>query len=137
MSMDVRSRIEQLASEFDTLPDPFLRYSYLIELGGLLPPMDSAWRRDENLFPGCQSRVWVHTELRQGRLFFQADSDTAVMRGILYLLYAAYNGAPVNEARQAPFDILEKTGLAGEFSAQRGMGVRTLVRRVLYEGNEG
>lgn len=133
MSMDAGSRIDQLTSEFNSLPDPFLRYTYLIELGGLLPPMDSVWKRDKNLFQGCQSRVWVHTELRQGRLYLQADSDTVVMRGVLYLLHTAYNGALLSEARQAPFDILEKTGLMDEFPAQRGVGVRMLVRRVLYE----
>lgn len=136
MSTDVKLRIDQLISEFSSLSDPFLRYTYLIELGGLLPPMDSVWRQDENLFPGCQSKVWIHTELRQGRLFFQADSDAVVMRGILYLLHAAYNGALINEARQAPLNILEKTGLAEEFSAQRGMAVQTLVRRILYENEE-
>lgn len=128
--MGVRERIDGLAAEFGRLDDAFLRYTYLTELGGLLPPMDAAQKREETLFHGCQARVWVCTEIRQGRLFVQADSDSLVMRGILYLLYAAYNGAQAADARRTRFDPAAEIGLAEEFSARRGAGIRMLAERI-------
>ena len=120
---EIKARVSQFAAEFGQLEDEFLRYTYLVELGGLLPPMDPAEKTDAHLFKGCQSRVWLVMEARDGRFYLHADSDTVVMRGLLYLFATIYNGAALSDAAEAAFDPLGEIGLTGSFSSQRQTGI--------------
>src|SRR6187402_3442833 len=74
---------------FDSWED---RYKYIIDLGKELPPMEEGLRTDEHIVRGCQSQVWLVHELRDNRLFFTADSDAFIVKGLLGVVLAAYNG---------------------------------------------
>ena len=130
MDDDIRRRIDQLAGEFRQLEDDFLRYSSLVELGGLLPFLSTEERAAADLFPGCQSRVWLHMELRGGRFHLCADSDTVILRGLLYVLVTVYDGAPPEEAAGAAFSPLEELGLSGSFSPQRQGGIAGILEAI-------
>ena len=128
--MAMGETLRQLAEEFGQLPDEFLRYTYLVELGRLLPAMKDGEKTDAHLFRGCQARVWLALEAREGRLSFQADSDAAVMRGILFLFYTIYHGTPLEEAAGGSIDLLGTLGLKAEFPSQRQEGIAGIERAV-------
>lgn len=128
--VDIRSDdiIETLAF-FDSWDD---RYRYIIDLGKELPPLDEAARIDTNLIRGCQSKVWLDSEVREGRLFFTVDSDAFIVKGLLAIVLAAYNGKTPAEIRA--FDIeayFAAIDLMRHLSPTRGSGLQAMVARIL------
>lgn len=125
--------IVEALSFFDNWED---RYKYLIDLGKELPAMGPAVRSDENLVRGCQSQVWLLKREEGGRLYFQADSDSFIVKGLLGVVLAAYNGKTAQEIRQ--FDInayFEQLGLLNHLSPTRGNGLQAMVRSIqVYAG---
>lgn len=113
---------------FDSWED---RYKYIIDLGKELPPLAEEHRTEANLVRGCQSQVWLTNDVRDGRLFFAADSDAFIVKGLLGVVLAAYNG-------KAPADILafdiesyfNALNLLQHLSSTRGNGLRAMVKRI-------
>lgn len=107
------------------------RYKYIIDLGKELPPMPESFRTDEFLVRGCQSQVWLVGEWRDGKLFFLADSDAFIVKGLLGVVLAAFNG-------KAPGDILgfdingyfSRLDLLQHLSSTRGNGLKAMVKRI-------
>lgn len=115
-------------SFFDSWDD---RYKYIIDLGKELPPMDEADHVDENLIRGCQSRVWLSSKNSEGRLFFDVDSDAFIVKGLLAIVMAAYNGKTPAEIRN--FDIqayFAAIDLMRHLSPTRGSGLQAMVARI-------
>lgn len=107
------------------------RYKYIIDLGRELPPLDDAQRTDEHLVRGCQSQVWLVSQQRDDRLFFDADSDAFIVKGLLAVVLAAYNGKRPADIRD--FDIeqyFEQLNLIKHLSVTRGNGLRAMVQRI-------
>jgi len=107
------------------------RYKYIIDLGRELPPLDAAQRTDEHLVRGCQSQVWLVSQRRDDRLFFDADSDAFIVKGLLAVVLAAYNGKTA--AAISEFDIeqyFEQLNLIKHLSVTRGNGLRAMVQRI-------
>jgi cysteine desulfuration protein SufE len=118
-------------SFFDTWEE---RYKYIIDLGKEIPSMDDSVKTTSNLVRGCQSQVWINVNARQERLFFEVDSDAFIVKGLLGLVLAAYNGR--TKAEILDFDIeqyFEQLGLLKHLSPTRGNGLRAMVARVQAE----
>ena len=113
---------------FDNWED---RYKYLIDLGKELPAMPAALCTDEVLVRGCQSKVWLVDELRDGRLYFQADSDAFIVKGLLGVVLAAYNGRTPGEILVFDVDAyFAKLDLLQHLSSTRGNGLKAMVKRI-------
>ena len=115
-------------SFFDSWED---RYKYIIDLGRELPPMDEQHRTEQNFVRGCQSQVWLTSREEDGRLYFDADSDAFIVKGLLAVVLAAYNGK-TPEAILA-FDIEDyfaRLNLLKHLSVTRGNGLRAMVKRI-------
>lgn len=113
---------------FDSWED---RYKYIIDLGKELPPLAPEQQTEENLVRGCQSQVWLTHRKEGGRLYFDADSDAFIVKGLLGVVLAAYNGKTPAEALE--FDIegyFEQLNLLKHLSATRGNGLRAMVARI-------
>ncbi|WP_022962552.1 SufE family protein [Halopseudomonas pelagia] len=113
---------------FDSWED---RYKYIIDLGRELPPMDDSQRTEANIVRGCQSQVWLASEERDGRLYFVADSDAFIVKGLLAVVLAAYNGKTPTAILE--FDIEDYFGqlnLIKHLSVTRGNGLRAMVKRI-------
>lgn len=113
---------------FDSWED---RYKYIIDLGRELPPMNDSQRTEEHIVRGCQSQVWLASEERDGRLYFAADSDAFIVKGLLAVVLAAYNGKTPAAIRE--FDIegyFEQLNLIKHLSVTRGNGLRAMVKRI-------
>ena len=107
------------------------RYKYIIDLGKELPPMPESLRTEEFLVRGCQSQVWLVDEWREGRLFFQADSDAFIVKGLLGVVLAAFNGKSPGDI--LGFDVEEyftRLDLFQHLSSTRGNGLKAMVKRI-------
>ena len=111
--------IQELKEEFASLPDSFSRYTYLIELARLLPPVDETLRQEPYLYRGCQSQVWLRVRVQDEQFYLDADSDTLLIRGVLALFREVLDGQPVAAVAQANFDLLNDLGIREHFSAVR------------------
>ncbi|WP_062067448.1 SufE family protein [Cellvibrio sp. OA-2007] len=107
------------------------RYKYIIDLGKDLPEMDASLRTDEYLVRGCQSQVWLVDEWRAGKLFFQADSDAFIVKGLLGVVLAAFNGKTPGEILAFDIDAyFAQLDLLQHLSSTRGNGLKAMVRRI-------
>ncbi len=107
------------------------RYKYIIDLGKELPAMDASLRTDEYLVRGCQSQVWLVDELRSGKLFFQADSDAFIVKGLLGVVLAAFNGKTSGEILAFDIDAyFTELDLLQHLSSTRGNGLKAMVKRI-------
>ena len=107
------------------------RYQYIIDLGKALTPFDEHQKRDEDLVPGCQSQVWLHTEVEQGRLQLFAYSDAIIVNGLLAVVLAAYHNKTADEI--LTFDIdsyFKELDLERHISPTRGNGLRAIVGKI-------
>ncbi len=116
---------------FDTWEE---RYKYIIDLGKELPAMDEAKKDEAHLVRGCQSQVWIDCRHEAGRLWFESDSDAFIVKGLLGVVLAAYNGRQPSEILD--FDIegyFQQLDLLKHLSPTRGNGLRAMVKRIRAE----
>ena len=112
-----------LIREFQELGDGFEQYAYLIELAALLPPMAPEEKTEERLVRGCQSHVWLALRSENGRFYATADSDTFIVKGVLYLLKKLFDGQPLAEVAAAKVRFLEETEITATFGPDRQKGL--------------
>lgn len=115
-------------SFFDSWED---RYKYIIDLGKELPELDPSQRSEENLVRGCQSQVWLVSRREGDKLYFDADSDAFIVKGLLAVVLAAYNGKRAEDIRA--FDVeayFSELNLLKHLSVTRGNGLRAMVQRI-------
>lgn len=122
-------RIEQTFQLLDSWED---RYSYITELGNKLPELGEEAKRSENLVQGCMSQVWVDAHLdNEGRVRYVANSDTAVVRGIVAIILAAFDGKRPEEANSFDADeLFTRLGIYDHLSPNRHVGVYAMIERV-------
>jgi cysteine desulfuration protein SufE len=115
-------------SFFDSWED---RYKYIIDLGKELPALDPSERTEEHLVRGCQSQVWLVSRKEGDRYFFEADSDAFIVKGLLAVVLAAYNGRSADDIQA--FDVeayFQSLNLMKHLSMTRGNGLRAMVKRI-------
>jgi len=124
---------QAIIEDFQFLDDWTERYQYLIQLGRELPPFPEDKQIEANRLHGCQARVWFLAELRQGRLFFQATSDAAIVSGLIALLLKVYSGRTPDEIQTATPAFIEEIGLAQHLSPNRTNGLFSMIARIQAE----
>ena len=117
----------QIIEEFEMFDDWMDKYNYIIELGKSLPSIDEQYRTDQYLIMGCQSKVWLQAECRDGKIYFKADSDAIITKGIIYLLIRVLSGRSADEIRDAKLDYLETIGLKQHLSPTRSNGLVSMI----------
>ncbi|UTF60869.1 SufE family protein [Gilvimarinus sp. DA14] len=107
------------------------RYKYIIDLGKELPPLDDGYKTEQNLVRGCQSQVWLVSDAKDGKLYFHADSDAFIVKGLLAVVLAAYNGKTPAEVTSFDIDAyFGRLNLLNHLSATRGNGLKAMVQRI-------
>lgn len=120
----------EIVDEFSAFEDWMDKYEYIIELGKSVPVIDECQKTEANLIKGCQSRVWLSSEFRDGRIFFAADSDAIITKGIISLLVRVYNGRRPDEILSSDFSFVEKIGLKENLSPTRANGLVSMIRQI-------
>ena len=121
---------QEVIDDFSQYDEWLDKYEYLIELGHDLPPYPESEKTDDKLIKGCQSRVWLNYEVRDGRIYFQADSDAIIKKGIISLLVSIYSGRTPEEIASSDFSFLEKIGLKENLSPTRANGLASMVATI-------
>ncbi len=121
---------EQIIEDFELFDEWLDKYNYLIELSGELPQIDEAHRTPEHLIEGCQSRVWIDAELRDGLIYFHADSDAIITKGIISLLIKVMNGRAPQEVVDCDLYFIDAIGLSENLSPTRSNGLLSMVKQM-------
>ena len=117
----------EIISEFSVFDDWHDKYEYIIDLGKSLDSFPESSKTDEKLIKGCQSRVWLDWKTEDGKLYFQADSDAIITRGIISLLIRIYSGRTPEEILASDFSVVEKIGLKQNLSPTRANGLLSMI----------
>jgi cysteine desulfuration protein SufE len=128
--MTINETINQIINEFNQFDDWMDKYNYLIEMGRSVPLIDETQKTDANLITGCQSRVWLSSEYRDGIIYFTADSDAVITKGIAYLLIRVFSGHTPNEIIEAETTFLDQIGLKEHLSPTRSNGLLSMVKQI-------
>lgn len=121
---------EEIIEEFAVFDDWLDKYDYLIGLSGEVPPIDPAHRTERYLIQGCQSRVWVDAAERDGRLYFTADSDAIITKGIIALLIRVMNGRTPEELLSTELYFIDRIGLRENLSPTRSNGLVAMIKQM-------
>ena len=121
---------ESIIEEFSIFEDWLDKYDYLISLSEELAAIDPAKRTEKYLIEGCQSRVWVAAELRDGKVYYTADSDAIITKGIVALLIRVMNGRSAEEAANIDLYFIDAIGLGENLSPTRSNGLRAMVAQM-------
>lgn len=128
--MTIKEIQEEIIDEFSMFEDWMERYEYIIELGKSLPIIDTEYKLDENLIKGCQSKVWMFSELEKDTVKFTADSDAILTKGIVALLLRVYSGQKPNDILASNTDFIDKIGLKEHLSPTRANGLVSMIKQI-------
>ena len=126
----MKEKEEELIQEFKMFDDWMDKYNYIIELGKDLPMIDPQFKTEEFLISGCQSQVWLHPEYEDGKLFFSADSDAIITKGIVNLLIRVLSGHTPQEILDNDLSYLDAIGLKNHLSPTRSNGLASMIKQI-------
>ncbi len=121
---------DAIIEEFAMFDDWLDKYDYIISLSDSLPEIDPQKRTDKYLIEGCQSRVWVSSEIKDGKMFYSADSDAIITKGIIALLISVMNGRTPEEAANIDLYFIDAIGLGENLSPTRSNGLRAMIAQM-------
>lgn len=128
--MTIQEIENQIIDEFANFDEWLDKYSYLIELGKECPVIEEKDKTENNLIKGCQSRVWLSCENRDGMLFFKADSDAVITKGIITLLIRVFNGQKAKDIVDADLHFVDVIGLKEHLSPTRSNGLTSMIKQI-------
>ena len=128
--MTIKEIQEEIIDEFSMFDDWMERYEYIIELGKSLPIIDDQFKLDENLIKGCQSKVWLYSELENDTIKFTADSDAILTKGIVALLLRVYSNQKPSDILIAETTFIDEIGLKEHLSPTRANGLVSMVKQI-------
>ncbi|MDA7816792.1 SufE family protein [Sulfurimonas sp.] len=128
--MIIRERIKEISNNLSLFDDVMQKYEYIIELGHELPSLDNKYKTDAYRVKGCQSNVWLNAYEKEDKLFFEADSDALIVRGLVNILISIYSSNSVGEILNSPSTLLEELGLNEIITAGRQNGVNSMLKRI-------
>ncbi len=128
--MTINEMQDEVIAEFSDFDDWMDRYQLLIDLGNEQQPLDEKYKTDQNLIEGCQSRVWLQADERDGKLIFQAESDALIVKGIIALLIKVLSGHTPDEILGADLYFIDRIGLKDHLSPTRSNGLLSMVKQM-------
>lgn len=128
--MTINETQDAIVAEFEMFDDWLDRYNYIIELSGELPEIIAEHRTDLYVIKGCQSRVWVDAELKDGRIYYSADSDAIITKGIISLLVRVLNGHTPRQIKEANLYFIDRIGLSENLSPTRANGLVSMIKQM-------
>lgn len=128
--MTIKEIQEEIIDEFSMFEDWMERYEYIIDLGKSLPLINETYKLDENLIKGCQSKVWLYSELKSDTIEFTADSDAILTKGIVALLLRVFSNQTPQAILEANTDFIDEIGLKEHLSPTRANGLVSMVKQI-------
>ncbi|MBK7149858.1 MAG: SufE family protein [Bacteroidetes bacterium] len=130
MALSISELEQEIAEEFDLFEDQMEKYEYLIDVGKKLAPLPVQYLTDDYLVKGCQSKVWLHAYHQDGRMYYEADSNTAITKGIIALLIRVLSGQKTQDILDCPLGFIDRINLRAHLSSQRSNGLSAMVQKM-------
>ena len=125
------SQIEdEIVEEFELFDNWEDKYEYIIDMGKKLPPLDNMHKVDEHRIRGCQSTVWMVSELRDGQIVYQADSDAMIVKGLISMLIRVLSGQTPQDIIQADLGFIDRIGMTSHLAQTRSNGLRAMIKQM-------
>ncbi len=121
---------QEIIQEFELYDQWLDKYEYLIEIGKTLPQMDNSLKTNENLITGCQSNVWLHSYIKENKIFYLADSDAIITKGIIALLIRVFSNQESSSIIESKDDFINKIGLKEQLSPTRANGLLSMLKKI-------
>lgn len=128
--MTIEALQEELIDEFSMFDDWMQRYEYMIELGKSLPLIEENLKTDDKLIKGCQSKVWLNSEMKNGKIIFTADSDAIITKGIIAVLVRVFSNQKPQAILDANTDFIDEIGLKEHLSPTRANGLVSMIKQM-------
>jgi cysteine desulfuration protein SufE len=128
--MTIQETQDEIIADFELFGDWMDKYEYIIQLGKELPMIDAQYKTEENLIKGCQSRVWMHAEIRDGKLFFTADSDAVITKGLVSLVIKVLSGQTPAAIVESDLYFVDAIGLSSHLSPTRSNGLLSMIKQI-------
>lgn len=126
----IESLEEQIVENFSLFDSWDEKYEYIIDLGKKLPPLEQEYKKDENKVKGCQSTVWLVAATEDGKVYFKADSDAVIVKGLISMLIQVLSGHQPEEIVAAPLTFIDKIGMTTHLAQTRSNGLRAMVKQM-------
>ncbi|MBL32382.1 MAG: SufE family protein [Cryomorphaceae bacterium] len=130
--MTIENAQKDIIDNFLFFDDWTQKYEYIIELSKDLESMNKELKSEDNLIKGCQSKVWLHAELVDGKINFLADSEAIITKGIISILLNIFNNRTPNEILSSNMDFIEKIGLKEHLSPNRANGLSSMYKQIKF-----
>ena len=121
---------EEIIEDFEILDDWMQKYEFLIDLGKELPQIEEQYKIEDNLIKGCQSRVWLHAEEKNGSIVYSADSDAIMTKGIIAILLRVLSNQKSEDIINADLSFIDEIGLKEQLSATRANGLVSMIKKI-------
>lgn len=128
--MTINAIQDELIEDFSFFTDWMEKYEYIIQLGKEIPLIDEQYKQDQYLIKGCQSRVWLYPELRDGKLYFTADSDAVITKGLVSLMVKVLSGHSPKDIATSDLYFIDQIGLKEHLSPTRANGLLSMVKQM-------
>ena len=128
--MNIDKIQDQIIEEFSGLEDGFEKYIHIVSLGKSLEPLPAKFKTEENSISGCQSKVWIRSELRNGKIYISADSDALITKGIIALLLRVVNNQSPEDIMNSELYFIDRIGLTSNLSPARGNGLYAVMKKI-------
>lgn len=128
--MTIQEIQQEIVEEFALFDEWMDKYEHIIELGKDLPLIDEQYKTDENLIKGCQSKVWLHAALKDGKIIFTADSDAIITKGIVGLVIRVFSNHTPQEIIDADLFFIDQIGLQEHLSPTRSNGLLSMLKQI-------
>jgi cysteine desulfuration protein SufE len=128
--MTIQEQQDRIIEDFALFDDWMDKYEYLIQLGKELPLIEDQYKTDDNLIKGCQSKVWLHADYRNGKLYFTADSDAQITKGLVSMVVQVLSGHTPREIAEADLYFIEAIGLQSHLSPTRANGLLAMLKQI-------
>ncbi|HEY4800731.1 MAG TPA: SufE family protein [Bacteroidia bacterium] len=128
--MKIEETEKEKIEEFALFDDWMGKYEHIIELGKSLPMIEEKYKTDDRLIKGCQSKVWLRSEMKDGKIFFTADSDAIITKGLVALVICVLSGHSPDEILNAKMDFINQIGLTQHLSPTRANGLVNMIKQM-------
>ena len=128
--MTINEIQDELVEEFSYLGDWMDKYEHIIQLGKELPLIDEKYKKDENLIKGCQAKVWLHADYKEGKIFFTADSDAIITKGLVSMVIRVLSNHAPDEIVHSDLYFVDKLGLKEHLSVTRSNGLVSMIKQM-------
>ena len=128
--MKIEEIENEIINEFEQFDEWLDKYNYIIELGKSLPLIDEKYKTDQYVITGCQSKVWLHASFDDGKVFFEADSDAIITKGIVGLLIRVLSGQTPADILNSKLEFIDKVGLHEHLSPTRSNGLTSMIKQM-------